>query len=37
MGRVSGAVHGYVLSRDCEGLGVPRAEAGGDVCDGLCD
>ena len=31
MGRVSGAVHGQVLSRDCEacqGSGVPRAEAG---------
>ena len=37
MGRISGAVHRYVLSRDCEGLGVPRAEAGGDDCDGLCD
>ena len=36
MGRVSGAVHGYVLSRDYEGLGVPRAEVGGDDCDGLC-
>ena len=31
MGRVLGAVHGQVLSRDCEacqGSGVPRAEAG---------
>ena len=37
MGRISGVVHGYVLSKDCEGLGVPRAEAGGDDCDGLCD
>ena len=27
MGRVSRAVHGYVLPRDCEGSGVPRAEA----------
>ena len=38
MGRVSRAVHGQVLSRDyeaCQGLGVPRAEAGGDDCDGL--
>ena len=38
MGRVSGAVHGLVLNRDCEaceGSGVPRAEAGGDDCDGL--
>ena len=38
MGRISGAVHGYVLSRDCEaceGSGVPRAEVGGDDCDGL--
>ena len=36
MGRVSGAVHGQVLSsycEACEGLGVPKAEAGG---DGLC-
>ena len=37
MGRISGAVHGYVLFRNCEGSGVPRAEVGGDVCDGLCD
>ena len=37
MGRISRALHGYVLSRDCEGSGVPRAEAGGDDCDGLCD
>ena len=37
MGRVSGAVHGYVLSRDCESSGVPRAGVGGDDCDGLCD
>ena len=36
MGRISGAVHGYVLSRDCVGSGVPRAEAGGDDSDGLC-
>ena len=39
MGRVSGAVHGLVLSRyceACEGSGVPRAEAGGDDGDGLC-
>ena len=28
MGRISGAVHGYVLSRDCKSSGVPRAEAG---------
>ena len=38
MGRVSGAVHGQVLSRDCEtcqGSEVPIAEAGGDNCDGL--
>ena len=38
MGRVSGAVHGQVLSRYCEtcqGLGVLRAEAVGDDCDGL--
>ena len=37
MGRVSGVVHGYVLPRDFEGSRVPRAEAGGDDCDGLCD
>ena len=40
MGRVSGAVHGEVLfsyCEACEGLRVPRAEAGGDDCDGLCD
>ena len=37
MGRISRAVHGYVLSRDCERLGVPSAEAGGDDCDGLYD
>ena len=39
MGRVSGAVHGLVLSRDYEasqGSGVPRAEAGSDDSDGLC-
>ena len=38
MGRVLGAVHGQVLSRDCEaceGSGVPRAEVGSDDCDGL--
>ena len=38
MGRVTGAVHRQVLSRDCEacqGLSVPRAEVGGDDCDGL--
>ena len=38
MGRVLGAVHGEVLSRECEacqGSVVPRAEAGGDDCDGL--
>ena len=28
MGRISGAVHGYVLSRDYESSGVPRAKAG---------
>ena len=37
MGRILGSVHGYILSRGCEGLGVPRAEAGGNDCDGLCD
>ena len=37
MGRILGAVHGYVLSRDCEGSGVLRAEVGGDDYDGLCD
>ena len=37
MGRISGAVHGYVLSRDYEGLRVLRAKAGGDDYDGLCD
>ena len=26
-----------VLPRDCEGSEVPRAEAGGDDYDGLCD
>ena len=39
MGRVSGAVHEQVLSRDykaCQGSGVPRAEVGGYDCDGLC-
>ena len=36
MGKVSRVVHGYVLSRDYEGSGVPIAEAGGDDCDGLC-
>ena len=38
MESVSGVVHGEVLSQDCEacqGLGVPRAEVGGDDCDGL--
>ena len=38
MGRVSGTIHGQVLSRDCEacqGSGVPRAEVRGDNCDGL--
>ena len=38
MGRVLGAVYGQVFSRDseaCEGLGVPRAEAGSDDSDGL--
>ena len=38
MGRVSGAVHGQILSRDCEacqGSGVPRAEVGSDDSDGL--
>ena len=35
MGRISRAVHGYVLSRDYKSLGVPRAEAGGDDYDGL--
>ena len=37
MGRISRDVQGYVLSRDCGSSGVPRAEAGGDDCDGLCD
>ena len=37
MGRISRVVHVYVLSRDCESLGVPRAKAGGDDCDGLYD
>ena len=39
MGRVPGAVYGYVFSEyceTCEGLEVPRAEAGDDECDGLC-
>ena len=38
MGRVSGAVHGQVFSRDCEtcqSSGVPRAEVGSDESDGL--
>ena len=38
MGRVSGAVHGQVLSRDCEACqssGVPRAKVGSDDSDGL--
>ena len=38
MGRVPGAVHGQVFSRDCEtcqSSGVPRAEAGSDDSDGL--
>ena len=34
MGRISGAVHVYVLSRDCKSSGVPRAEVGGDDYDG---
>ena len=37
MGKVLGAVHRYVLSRDCGSSGAPRAEARGDDCDGLCD
>ena len=37
MDRVSGAVPGLVLSRNCEGSGVPRAEAGSDDCEGLYD
>ena len=37
MGRISGAVHGYVLSRDCESSEIPRAEVGGDDCGGLGD
>ena len=37
MGRISGVVHVYVLSRDCESSGVPRAKVGGDDCDGLYD
>ena len=40
MGRVSRAIYGQVLSRDCEacqGSGVPRVEVGGDDCDGLRD
>ena len=37
MGRISGAVHVYVLSKDCESLAVPRAEAGDDDYDGSCD
>ena len=40
MGRVPGAVHGQVFFGYCsprEGSGVPRAEAGDDDCDGLCD
>ena len=38
MGRVLGAIHWEVLSKDCEacqGSGVPRAEARGDDFDGL--
>ena len=38
MGRVPGAVHEQVFSRDCEtrqSSGVPRAEAGSDDSDGL--
>ena len=38
MGRVLGAVHGQVLSRDCEacqGSGDPRAEAVSEDSDGL--
>ena len=38
MGRVSGAVHGQVLSRGCEacqGSGVPITKAGSDDSDGL--
>ena len=34
MGRISGAVHVYELSRDYESSGVPRDEAGGDDYDG---
>ena len=34
MCRISRAVHVYVLSRDCESSGVPRAEVGGDDYDG---
>ena len=37
MGRISRAVHVYVLSKDCESSGVPRAKAGGDDYDGSCD
>ena len=37
MGKILRAVHRYVLSRDCEGSGVLRAEAGGNDYDGLCD
>ena len=37
MGRISGFVHGYVISRDCESSGVPRAKAGGDDYDRSCD
>ena len=39
MGRVSGAVHEEVFSRDCEtceGSRVPRAEIGNDDSDGVC-
>ena len=39
MGRVPGAVHGYIFSGYCssrEGSRVPRAEVGNNDCDGLC-
>ena len=38
MGRVLGAVHGQVFSRDyetCQSSGVPRVEVGSDDSDGL--
>ena len=37
MGRIAGAVHVYVLSRDYGSSRVPRVEVGGDDCDRLCD